>query len=255
MSSFNRFPPRAFTQWETIAEIIDARFPFWKIANDAFFTTEGKQYEPDNGENWILIPFCWVEGAGTRRPYAAGDSDLEVPLLVLLGYGGAQSSVNVFAIRAAGLSSGTGFVPSGGGQGDVSIYLSVSAEGVSESRGNCSALIPFVEVAGTQRAGAAIQLIPIRVNGYGQSGNNGVATVIVPCVEVFGVASAIQYGGSTLMVPLLDVSGIGSRQSSVVTGNGNLVIPVVRLVGWSFFAATYDEQDATLRYSRTRRHI
>lgn len=254
MSAFNRFPSQAFIQWDTISEIIDAKSNFWKVAADGFFPAAEKEYEPENGENWILVPFVSVEGVGTRRPFAAGDADVSVPLVLVTGQSGGTGSASLFSVVAAGASGVGGGTVTDGGVGDIQLFFGAEGTGHTNEVGNCDVELPALVAAGKQPALCNVSLTALAVTGFGYSGQRGEASI-----EVYLTASGVGTSGildiiNTVRIPCLSAVGIGTCTGA--TGTCSVQLNAVKVAGsGKRESAIAVGADIILRNEKRRRFI
>lgn len=252
MSAFNRFPSQAFVRWDTVSEIIDVKGNFWKVAADGFFPVAGKEYEPENGENWILVPVVAAEGTGTRRPFAAGDADITIPFQLLSGASGGSGNAALFAVQAVG-SSGVGGGVSAGSNGNVQLFFTVEGSGHTNEVGVGDVVIPCLGVVGNQPGIGNVSVFAAVVTGFGYSGQQGNGEISFPFILVSGTDTGNKISNA-ISLPVLCVTGAGSS----VGGNGTVsaAIPflIVRGTGSTEDSVTYGT-DLILRNERRRRFI
>lgn len=258
MAPFGKYPSQAFIQWDFYQELVDKRFPFWRIVSEGTFEDFTIQYDPENGENWVLVPYVQAEGIGTRRPFAAADGDIEMPVLVLDGRSGGVGSFQLFPLRVSDSGSdGTGVVIGDGGYGNISIPFTVAGFGYTNEKGNGDLAIPFIQVASVQGALGAIALHQLTVLGYGFSGQRGNGSVLVPIIlleDCTGRHSCV--GNGSLLLSVQQVAGIGTALShkTGAVGGANLILGVIRVSGLSY-ARQIESSDIVLNYESERRYI
>lgn len=257
MAPFGKFPSRAFSQWNFYDEVVDKRFPFWRIVAEGIFEDFTIQYDPENGENWVLVPHIQAEGTGTRRPFAAADGDIEVPILVLNGRSGGSGSFQLFPLRASGAGSdGTGVIIGDGGYGNITLGILVDGSGYTNEKGNGTVTIPSVVVSGYQGALADIILHSIHISGIGISGQIGNGSFNLPLIAVSGTGLATCAGEGSIRIPLLSVSGVGHKIILVLgsSGEATITLPLLRAAG-SSFVRSIESADAVLKHESSRRYI
>lgn len=258
MAPFGKYPSQAFIQWDFYQELVDKRFPFWRIAAEGIFEDFTIQYDPENGDNWILIPYVQAEGTGTRRPFAAADGDIEIPILVLDGRSGGVGSIQLFSLRVSGSGSdGTGVVIGDGGYGNISIPFTVTGFGYTNEKGNGDLVIPFIQVTSVQGALGTIVLHQPTVLGYGFSGQHGSGIVSVPLILVEdSTGSHSCVGNGSLLLSVQQVAGIGTALSHTTgaVGDANLILGVIHVSGLSY-VRQIESSDIVLNYESERRYI
>lgn len=252
MSAFNRFPSQAFIQWDTISEIIDVKGNFWKVAADGFFPVAGKEYEPENGENWILVPVVTAEGVGTRRPFAAGDADITIPFQLFSGTSGGSGNAALFAVQAAGVS-GAGGSTSAGSNGNVQLFFTAEGSGHTNEIGVGDVVIPYLTINGSQPGIGSVLVFTVGVTGFGYSGQQGNGEIVIPFILTAGTNAGNKINNS-VKLSMLHATGAGSGVGAI--GASNVIIPltVVRGTGSAEDTVVYSD-DVILRNERRRRFI
>lgn len=249
MAPFGKFPSQAFIHWDFYHEVADKRFPFWRIAAEGIFEDFTIQYDPENGENWILIPYTQVEGTGTRRPFAAADSDVEIPILSVAGFSGGSGSIQLFPLHLSGFGLD-------GGYGNLSISFTVNGFGYTYEKGNGDLTIPFIQVTALQGVLGDITLYPLVVSGYGFSGQHGNGSFVLPFVlleEGQGKHNCVGVGNFSLPVQQLFGVGVSSVGTVGAVGDANLIIGTIRVSGLSY-TRIVESIDVVLNYESKRRY-